>query len=72
MCARSYADMILDASDMTPDDVYFVKCFDSKMDGRARCSPHSAFVDPNTKDLPCGRESIEVRCLVFWEDQVAD
>ncbi len=46
-----------------------IKCFDSIKDGRtARRVPHSAFVDPtNTNDLK--RESIEIRCLVFWEDQ---
>ena len=59
-------------SDMTPDEVHFVKCFDSKKDGRARCSPHSSFVNPKTKDVPAARESIEVRCLVFWEDETAE
>ena len=56
-------------SHMTPGEVMFVKCFDSKKDGRARRSPHSAFVDPKTKDVREPRESIETRCLVFWEDQ---
>ena len=56
-------------SNMTPEEVMLVKCYDSKKDGRARRCPHSAFVDPKTKDDPKPRESIEVRCLVFWEDQ---
>jgi hypothetical protein len=53
---------------MTPGDVVFVKCFDSKKDGRARRAPHAAFIDPRTKDDPTPRESIEVRCLVFWDE----
>lgn len=60
--------------DMTPEEVMFLKCFDSRGDGvsggkqgLARCTPHTAFVDPLTpKDAP-GRQSIEVRCLVFYE-----
>ncbi|GAB7344924.1 hypothetical protein MBLNU457_3359t1 [Dothideomycetes sp. NU457] len=59
--------------DMTPDEVMFIKCFDSRSEtfagnkGVAHCTPHTAFVDPQTpKDAP-GRQSIEVRCLVFYE-----
>lgn len=53
----------------TPDLVTLIKCFDSKTDGRARRVPHSAFVNPSTED-EAGRESIEVRALVFHpEDQ---
>lgn len=60
--------------DMTPDETMFIKCFDSRSDGQpggkagvAAYTPHTAFVDPNTpKDAP-GRQSIEVRCLVFYD-----
>lgn len=60
--------------DMTPDEVMLLKCFDSRGEGMekgtkglALRTPHTAFVDPNTpKDAP-GRQSIEVRCLVFYE-----
>jgi hypothetical protein len=60
--------------DMTPEEAMFIKCFDSRgqglpngVEGLARCTPHTAFVDPQTpKDAP-GRQSIEVRCLVFYE-----
>lgn len=55
----------------TPEEVMLIKCFDSKLDGRARRVPHTAFVDESTKN-EIGRESIEVRCLVFHEDQVAE
>ena len=59
--------------DITPDEVMFLKCFDSYSEvnggqkGVAAYSPHTAFVDPQTpKDAP-GRQSIEVRSLVFYE-----
>ncbi|KAJ5310407.1 ATP-dependent RNA helicase mrh4 [Penicillium atrosanguineum] len=48
----------------TPDLVTLIKCFDSKTDGRARRVPHSAFVNPETENED-GRESIEVRALIF-------
>ncbi|KAF2263585.1 hypothetical protein CC78DRAFT_553937 [Lojkania enalia] len=60
--------------DMTPDEVMFLKCYDSMGEGEplgvkgvAVRTPHTAFLDPNTpKDAP-GRQSIEVRCLIFYE-----
>jgi len=54
-----------------PDEVILIKCFDSKLDGRARRVPHSAFVNQETESDP-GRESIEVRALVFHEDEDAE
>ncbi|EKV05114.1 high-affinity methionine permease [Penicillium digitatum] len=51
----------------TPDLVTLIKCFDSKVDGRARRVPHTAFVNPETEH-EAGRESIEVRALVFHPD----
>jgi hypothetical protein len=60
--------------DMTPDEVLMLKCFDSWGDGMpmgkkglAVRTPHTAFVDPNTPPEAPGRQSIEVRCLVFYE-----
>ncbi|KAF4415041.1 GA4 desaturase family protein [Fusarium austroafricanum] len=52
---------------MTRDDVILIKIFDSKKDGRARRTPHSAFPTPD--DLGPARRSIETRFLIFWEDQ---
>jgi len=60
--------------DMTPEETMFIKCFDSRgqgfqsgKEGIANYTPHTAFLDPQTpKDAP-GRQSIEVRCLVFYE-----
>ncbi|KAJ5273280.1 hypothetical protein N7478_008405 [Penicillium angulare] len=62
------------AKDLTPDEVMFLKCFDSSshtMTGGetdiAHGSCHTAFTDPQTPlDAP-PRQSIEVRCLVFHE-----
>lgn len=58
--------------DMTPDELMFIKCFDSRSqwygkEGVAHCTPHTAFVDPQTPANAPGRQSIEVRCLVFYE-----
>ena len=63
-----------------PDEVLLIKCFDSDTTNEARRTPHSAFeVPPRHFDdgdsegdvddsLPnkSGRESIEVRALVFY------
>lgn len=59
--------------DMTPDEAMFIKCFDSRSQnvggkqGLAGMTPHTAFIDPNTPAGAKGRQSIEVRCLVFYE-----
>lgn len=60
--------------DMTPDEVMLLKCFDSWGEGEkgdrkglAVRTPHTAFIDPNTPPDAPGRQSIEVRCLVFYE-----
>jgi hypothetical protein len=54
--------------DMTTSEVLLLKCFDSKIDGRPRFAPHTAFADPSTpKDAP-PRESIEQRTLVFHRE----
>jgi hypothetical protein len=61
--------------DMTPDEVLLLKCFDSRgegmpggRDGLAVRTPHTAFADPQTPEDAPGRQSIEVRCLVFYDD----
>ncbi|KAK3392830.1 hypothetical protein B0H63DRAFT_2192 [Podospora didyma] len=60
--------------DMGVDEVMFIKCFDSWGDGKeggkkgvAALTPHTAFIDPATPAGTPGRQSIEVRCLVFYE-----
>ena len=49
-------------SGMTNTDRLFLQCYDSKSGARV---PHSAFQDPRTQPGWPGRESIEVRALVF-------
>jgi len=57
-------------SGMRNDERLFLECFDSEslkpstqvQGGRV---PHTAFVDPRTPENAVGRESIEVRALVF-------
>ncbi|OCH88906.1 hypothetical protein OBBRIDRAFT_757363 [Obba rivulosa] len=51
-------------SNQTPDEVLFIKCYDSEED-RARLTPHTAFVDASVPEDAPHRESIEVRVLVF-------
>ncbi|KAL9113902.1 MAG: hypothetical protein Q9227_002036 [Pyrenula ochraceoflavens] len=59
------------ASDMTPEEVLLIKIFDTKKDGSvARRTPHCAFIDPDLQQNRT-RESIEIRCFTFWEDQPA-
>ncbi|KAF2753148.1 hypothetical protein EJ05DRAFT_495040 [Pseudovirgaria hyperparasitica] len=60
---------------MTPDSAMLIKCADSKgaglpdgSDGIASCCPHTAFVDPETPEDAPSRRSVEVRCLVFFDE----
>ncbi|KAK4501078.1 hypothetical protein PRZ48_006884 [Zasmidium cellare] len=53
------------ASKMTPDEALLLKIFDSRLDGTARRTPHTAF--KCEEDHGPTRESLETRCLVFWE-----
>jgi hypothetical protein len=52
---------------MSPDEAMLIKCFDSETDGRARFTPHCAFVDPRTTPDTPRRESIEVRTVAFFD-----
>lgn len=53
-------------SGMTNEDRLLLKCFDSDVDvGRWGRVPHTAFENPMTPEGAIGRESIEVRALVF-------
>ena len=51
---------------MRPDEVVFIRCFDSALKGAARFSAHGAFADPGSPSDAPPRESIEVRTLVFY------
>ena len=56
-------------SQQTPEEVVAFKIFDSKTDGRARRVPHSSFTDAEFEGCEA-RQSVEVRALVFHEDDV--
>jgi hypothetical protein len=51
------------------NEAILLKCYDSKEDGRARFTAHTAFEDPTSRPNAAPRESIEVRALVFWPEQ---
>jgi len=51
-------------SGMKNEERLFLKCYDSE-DGVGQRVPHTAFVDPRTPEGAPGRESIEVRALVY-------
>jgi hypothetical protein len=52
-------------SEMQSDEVALIRVHDSANDGRARLSFHTSFDNPLAPAAP-PRESIEVRCLVFF------
>jgi len=53
---------------MQPEEFLLLKCFDSRIDGRARFAPHSAFANPDCPIDFVPRESIEVRTLVIFDE----
>jgi hypothetical protein len=54
-------------SDQQPDEALLIRVHDSADDGRARLSFHTSFDNPLAPNAP-PRESIEVRCLVFFPE----
>lgn len=53
-------------SGMKNDERLFLKCYDSKdAESVGKRVPHTAFADPRSPDGAVGRESIEVRALVY-------
>ena len=57
---------------LEPDEAILLKCYDSKDDGRARFTAHTAFTDPTSPPEAAPRESIEVRALVFFAPENQD
>ncbi|KAK5633667.1 hypothetical protein RRF57_009381 [Xylaria bambusicola] len=53
-------------SNMRPDEALIFKCYDSKNPSGSRCC-HSSFRLPQTAEAP--RESMEMRCFVFYENE---
>jgi hypothetical protein len=53
---------------LRPDEALLLKIYDSREDGTARLTAHTAFEDPTTPANAAPRRSIELRALVFWKD----
>lgn len=51
---------------MTREEALLFRCYDSTEHGVARFVPHAAFQDPTAPRNAAPRESIELRCLVFY------
>lgn len=60
------------ASDMQPDEVIFLKCFDTALDGRARYTGHTGFRNPECPEDFVARESIEARTVVVFDEARTD
>ena len=54
---------------MERDEALLVKCYDSREDGRAGFTAHTAFRDPTTPPDAPGRQGIEARTIAFFSDQ---
>ena len=54
------------APDMQPDEVLFLKCYDSAGDGRACFTGHTGFRNPACPEDFIPRESIEARTLAIF------
>ena len=56
------------ACDMQPDEVLFLKCYDSAGDGRACFTGHTGFRNPARPEDFIPRESIEARTLAIFPE----
>ena len=52
--------------EMRRDEAVVFKVYDSETDGRARFTPHTSFVDPNSPPNAAPRQSIEMRAFAFF------
>ena len=55
---------------MQPDEAYLITGYHSQ-EGRARFTPHAAFMDDSIGPDAPPRESIELRTYCFFEDKVS-
>ena len=55
-------------SEMRPEEILLLKCYDSRADGRARFMPHTGFQNPACPREFLPRESIEARTLVVFDE----
>jgi len=53
---------------LRPDEALLLKIYDSRDDGTARLTAHTAFEGPTTPEGAAPRRSIELRALVFWKE----
>ncbi len=60
------------APEMDRDEVLLIKGWDSRDDGRAQFTPHSAFHQPDEAPDAPARESIEVRTYLIFEEEQND
>jgi hypothetical protein len=56
---------------LRPDEPLLIKIYDSRTDGTARLTAHTAFEHPETAADARPRRSIELRALIFWPDSEA-
>ena len=54
-------------SDMRTDEAWVFKNYDSATDGRARFTPHTAFLDPHLRSAAPARESVEFRAFAIFD-----
>lgn len=53
---------------LSPEEVLLLKIYDSRTDGTARLTAHTAFDNPSARPGAPPRRSIELRTLVFWDE----
>ena len=53
---------------MLPHEALLLKIYDTREDGTARLTAHTAFDDPESSPDAAPRRSIELRALVFWDE----
>jgi len=55
--------------EMRSSDALLIKCYDSRQDGTARFTLHTAFDDPETPADAPPRQSIEARTIAFFDEE---
>ena len=61
--SRGAADVLV-----VPEEALLLKIYDSREDAQARLGAHTAFDDPCTPADAPPRQSIELRCLLFFDE----
>ncbi len=58
----------VDQAHLLPEEALLLKIYDSREDAQARLGAHTAFDDPCTPADAPPRQSIELRCLLFFDE----